>query len=92
MTMYMENITYNCIPGLDYLKACKAVIDLSQRVLTVNNTIVKGKYKYADGTPVRTHKVRLVIDCHLFPNSVSRATVMIQTYDIHPVVVQARKN
>ena len=58
----------------------------------VNDTIVKGKYKYAEGTPVRTHKVRLVNDCHLFPNSMSRATVRIQTDDIHPVVVQARKN
>ena len=29
-------------------------------VLVVNDTIVKGKYKYAEGTPVRTHKVRLV--------------------------------
>ena len=53
---------------------------------------MKGKYKYAEGTSVRTHKVRLVNDCHLFPNSVSRATVRIQTDDIHPVVVQARKN
>ena len=58
----------------------------------VNDTIVKGKYKYAEGTPVRTHKVRLVNDCHLFPNSVSRANLRIQTNDIHPVVVQARKN
>ena len=58
----------------------------------VNDTIVKGKYKYAEATTVRTHKVRLVNDCHLFPNSVSRATVRIQTDDIHPVVVQARKN
>ena len=48
----------------------------------VNDTIVKGKYKYAEATPVRTHKVRLVNDCHLFPNSVSRATVRIQTDDI----------
>ena len=38
----------------------------------VNDTIVKGKYKYAEGTPVKIHKVRLVNDCHLFPNSVSR--------------------
>ena len=90
MTMYVANITDNCILGLDYLKARKAVIDLSQGVLVVNDTIVKGKY--AEGTPVRTHKVRLVIDCHLFPNSVSRATVRIQRDDIHPVVVQARKN
>ena len=86
------NISDNCILGLDYLKARKAVIDLSQGVLVVNDTIVKGKYKYAEATPVRTHKVRLVNDCHLFPNSVSRATVRIQTDDIHPVVVQARKN
>ena len=92
MTMYVANITDNCILGLDYLKARKAVIDLSQGVLVVNDTIVKGKYKYAEATAVRTHKVRLVNDCHLFPNSVSRATVRIQTDDIHPVVVQARKN
>ena len=92
MTMYVANITDNCILGLDYLKARKAVIDLDQGVLVVNDTIVKGKYKYAEGTPVRTHKVRLVNDCHLFPNSVTRATVMIQTDNIHPVVVQARKN
>ena len=58
----------------------------------VNGTIVKGKYKYAEGTPVRTHKVRLVNDCHLFPNSVSMATVRIQTGNIHPAVVQASKN
>ena len=69
----MANITDNCILGLDYLKARKAVIDLGQGVF--NDTIVKGKYKYAEGTPVWTHKVRLVNDCHLFPNSVSRATV-----------------
>ena len=58
----------------------------------VNDTIVKGKYKYAEGTPVRNHKVRLVNDCHFIPNSVSKATVRIQTGDIHPLVVQARKN
>ena len=92
MTMYVANIIDNCILGLDDLKARKAVIDLSQGVLVVNETIVKGKYKYAEGTPVRTHKVRLVNDCHLFQNSGSRATVRIQTDDIHPVVVQARKN
>ena len=92
MTMYVANITENCILGLDYLKVRKTVIDLSQGVLVVNDTIVKGKYKYAEGTPVWTHKVRLVNDCHLFPNSVSRATVRIQTDDIHPVAVQARKN
>ena len=57
----------------------------------VNDTIVKGKYMYAEATPVRIHKVRLVNDCHLFPNSVSRATVRIQTDDIHPVMVHARK-
>ena len=90
--MYVADITDNCILDLDYLKPRKAVIDLSQGILVVNDTIVKGKYKYAEGTPVRTHKVRLVNDCHLFPNSVSRATVRIQTDDIHPVVVQARKN
>ena len=54
MTMYVADITNNCILGLDYLKARKAVIDLSQRVLVVNGTIVKGKYKHAEGTPVRT--------------------------------------
>ena len=54
MTMYVANITDNCILGLDYLKARKAVIDLSQGVLVVNDTIVKGKYKYAEGTPVNT--------------------------------------
>ena len=37
---------------------------------------------------VRTHKVRMVNDCHIFPNSASWATVRIQTDDIHPVVVQ----
>ena len=87
MTIYVANITDSCILGLYYLKARKAVIDLSQGVLVVNDTIVKGKYTYAEGTPVRTHKVRLVNDCHLFPNSVSRATVRIQTDDIHQVVV-----
>ena len=92
MTMYVANITDNCILGLDYLKARKAVIDLSQGLLVVNNIIVKGKYKYAEDTPVRTNKVRLVNDCHLFLNSVTRATVRIQTDDIHPVVVQGRKN
>ena len=92
MTMYVADITDNCILSLDYLKAREAVIDLNQGILVVHGTIVKGKYKYAEGTPVRTHKVRLVNDCHLFPNSVSRATVRIQTDDIHPVVVQARKN
>ena len=90
MTMYVADITDNCILDLDYLKAREAVIDLSQGVLVVNDTIVKGKY--AEGTPVRTYTVRLVTDCHIFPNSVSRATVRIQTGDIHPVVVQARKN
>ena len=92
ITMCMANITDNCIFDLDYLKARKAVIDLSQGVLVVNDTIVEGKYKYAGATPVRTHKVRLVNDCHIFPNSVSMTTVRIQTDNIHPVVVQARKN
>ena len=92
MTMYVADITDNCILGLDYLKARQAVIDLSQGVLVVNDTIVKGKYKYAEGTPVMTYKVRLVKDSHFFPNSISRATVRIKTDDIHPVVVQARKN
>ena len=32
MTMYVANITDNCILGLDYLKARKAVIDLSRGV------------------------------------------------------------
>ena len=41
MTMYVANITDNCILGFDYLKARKAVIDLSQGVLVVNDTIVK---------------------------------------------------
>ena len=52
MTIYVANITNNCILGLDYLKARKAVIYLSQGVLMVNDTIVKGKYKYTEGTPV----------------------------------------
>ena len=52
----------------------------------VNGTIVKGKYKYAEGSPVRTHEVRLVNDCQFFLNSVSRASVRIQTGDIQPVV------
>ena len=43
-------------------------------------------------TPVRTHKVILVNACHIFPNSVSEATVRIQTGDVHPMVVQASKN
>ena len=73
---------------MDYLKAREAVIDLSQGVLVVNGTIVKGKYKYAECTPVRTQKVRLVNDCHIFTSSVSMATVRIQTGDIHPMVVQ----
>ena len=46
----MTNITDNCILDLDDLKARKAVIDLSKGVLVVNDTIVKGKYKYAEGT------------------------------------------
>ena len=66
MTMYVADTTDNCILGLDYLKAREAVIDLSQGVLVVNCSIVKGNYKYAEGTSVRTHKVRLVNDCHLF--------------------------
>ena len=32
----------------------------------VNGTIVKGKYKYAEGAPIRTHNVRFVNDCHFF--------------------------
>ena len=51
MMMYVADITDNCILGLDYIKAREAVIDLSKRVLMVNGTIVKGKYKYAEGTP-----------------------------------------
>ena len=47
MIMYVANITDNCTLGLDYLKAREAVIDLSQGVLLVNGTIVKGKYKFA---------------------------------------------
>ena len=34
----------------------------------------------------------LVNDCHPFSNSVSRVAVRIQTGDMYPVVVQARKN
>ena len=41
MTMYVANITGNCILGLDYLEARKSVIDLSQGVLVVKDTIVK---------------------------------------------------
>ena len=48
---------------------------------------MKGPYKYTERTPVRTHKIRLVNDSHRFPNS-----VRIQKGEIHPVVVQARKN
>ena len=66
MTMYVAVITDNCILGLDYLKAREAVSDLSQGGLVVNGTIVKGKYKYAEGAPVMTHKVKLVNDNHLF--------------------------
>ena len=57
----------------------------------VIDTIVKGKYKYAEGTPglIKLDWLTTVI---FFPNSVTRATVRIQTDDIHPVVVQARKN
>ena len=44
MTMYVADITDNCILGLDYLKAREAVIYQSQGVLVVNSTIVKGKY------------------------------------------------
>ena len=61
MTLYVSDITDSCFLDLNYLKAREVVIDLSQGVLVVNVTIVKGKYKYAEGTPVRTHKVRLVI-------------------------------
>ena len=43
MTMYVADVTDNCIIGLDYLKARKGVIDLSQEVLVVNDTIVMGK-------------------------------------------------
>ena len=92
MTMYVADITDNCVLGFDYLKAREAVIDLSQGVLVVNDTIVKGKYKCPEGTPVSTHKVRLVNDCHIFQNSVSRATVRRQADHIHLVLVQARKN
>ena len=92
MTMYVADSTDNCILGLDYIKAREAVIDLSQGLLVVNGTILKGKYKSAEGTPVRTHKVRLVNECHLFPNSVSRAAVRIQICEIHPVLVQSRMN
>ena len=63
MTMYVADITDNCIIGLDYLKAREAVIDLSQGVFVVNGTIEKGNYKHTEGTPVSTHKVRLVNDC-----------------------------
>ena len=40
MTLYVVDITDNCILVLDYLKAGEAVIDLSQGVLVVNGTIV----------------------------------------------------
>ena len=91
-TMYVADITDNCILGLGYLKAREAVIALIPGVFVINGNIVKGKYKYAEGIPVRTHKVSLVNDCHIFPNSVSRAAVRIQKGDIHSVVVQVRKN
>ena len=84
MPMYVADITDNCILGFDYLKARGAVINLSQGVLEINGTFVKGKYRHAEGTPV------VVNDCHLFLNSVSRTAVRIQPGDIRPVVVQAR--
>ena len=58
MMTYVTYITDNYIL-MDYLKAREAVIDLSQRALVVNGTIVKGKYTYVEGTTVRPHKVRL---------------------------------
>ena len=87
MPMYVADITDNYIRGLDYIKAREAVIDLSHIEYWWLMALL-----YEEGTPVRTHNVRLVNDWHLFPNSVSMAAVRIQTGDIHPVVVQARKN
>ena len=86
MTMYVADITDNCVLGLE------AVIDLSQGVSVVNGNSVKGKYTHVECTPVRIHEVRLVNDCHLFQTSLSRASVRIQTGDIQWVVVHARNN
>ena len=35
MTMYVADITGNCILGLDYIKAHEAVIDISQGVMAL---------------------------------------------------------
>ena len=47
MSMYVADISDNCILRLDHLKAREAVIDVSQGILVINGTIVKGNYKYA---------------------------------------------
>ena len=91
MTMYVADISDNCILGLDYLKARGAVIDLGRGVLVVEGALVPGRYRYARGTAVINHKVRLINDYDLFPNSVSRVDVRIRTDDVRPLVIQARR-
>ena len=79
MSMYVPDINDDCILGLDYLKARGAVIDLARGVLEVEGLLVTGKYKYANDTSSSIYRVCLSKRTHLWPNSVTRVFVTIQT-------------
>ena len=89
-SMYVADINDKCILGLDYLKTNKAVIDLDKGVLTLGDMRITGKYKYPYGNSVPLYRVRLTSKTHLWPNSVSRTLVKVETNGDGPVMVQAR--
>ena len=57
MTMYVADITDNCILGLDYLKLFIKAREYGWLIGSISKQNVP---------PVRTHEVRLVNDCHIF--------------------------
>ena len=53
--------------------------------------LITGKYKYAYCNSVPLYRVRLTSKTHLWPNSVSRTLVKVETSGDGPVMVQARR-
>ena len=55
----------------------------------MGGSLVAGKYRYTHGTSVPLYKVQLVGKAHLWPNSLNRVTVKVNTKKVQPVVIQA---
>ena len=92
MPMYVADINDGCILGLDYMKTRGAVVDLGRDVLEVEGLLVTGKYKYASDTSSSIYRVCLSKRVHLWPNSVTRVFVTIQTSGNQPVVIHGRND